>query len=78
MTPRSLPEEWQPQFIDQYDGSFACTKDGETLRETPPESEGALRQVGTFTPVNRNGLEFFISSTVWDCGCWRPISHTAT
>ena len=50
MTPRSLPEEWQPQFIDQYDGSFACTKDGETLRE-----------VGTFTPVNRNGLEFFIN-----------------
>jgi len=45
LTPRSLPEEWQPQFIDQYDGSFACTKDGETLRETPPESEGALRQV---------------------------------
>lgn len=45
MTPRSLPEEWQPQFIDQYDGSFARTKDGETLRETPPESEGALRQV---------------------------------
>ena len=37
LTPRSLPEEWQPQFIDQYDGSFACTKDGETLRETPPE-----------------------------------------
>ena len=61
MTPRSLPEEWQPQFIDQYDGSFACTKDGETLRETPPESEGALRQVGTFTPVNRNGLEVFIN-----------------
>lgn len=45
LTPRSLPEEWQPQFIDQYDGSFVCTKDGETLRETPPESEGALRQV---------------------------------
>lgn len=35
-----LPEEWQPQFIDQYDGSFACTKDGETLRETPPEGGG--------------------------------------
>lgn len=40
LTPRSLPEEWQPQFIDQYDGSFACTKDGETLRETPPEGGG--------------------------------------
>lgn len=40
LTPRSLPEEWQPQFIDQYDGSFTCTKDGETLRETPPEGGG--------------------------------------
>ena len=35
---RSLPEEVAAQFIDQYDGSFACTKDGETLRETPPEA----------------------------------------
>ena len=40
LTPRSLPEEWQPQFVDQYDGSFTCTKDGETLRETPPEGGG--------------------------------------
>ena len=40
LTPRSLPEEWQPQFIDQHDGSFTWTKDGETLRETPPEGGG--------------------------------------
>ena len=43
LTPRSLPEEWQPQFIDQYDGSFTCTKDGETLRETPPEGGNVFR-----------------------------------
>ena len=70
LTPRSLPEEWQPQFIDQYDGSFACTKDGETLRETPPEED-------VYPPQKAPAAPTVSSRSLFAC-TWRRLSPEAS
>lgn len=40
-----LPDEWQPQCRNQYDGTFSYTRNGEKLREELPESDADMRRV---------------------------------